>query len=245
VRVIVKIRNYSVIPLANILFSPQNSIKYYLTVLKIKLMSTIQKADTRKSTNLLKKYLRERFNIEVSVKSEYYSMGSSLNISYNLGIDEKEVKSIVKNLQYSRFDGMTDCSYNVDNAGIIIDGYQLAEFKHVFVKQDWSEDFSYKLAKFLSDNIKFQDVTELESKEQIHSRFSELYGGAWTWSQLLWQLFKTSNFATQDESKINLLEVHHSDKNSWQIYFIYEIDGIKYNTEEIPTITKRNKTSPY
>jgi hypothetical protein len=132
-------------------------------------MSTIQKADTRKSTNLLKKYLRERFNIEVSVKSEYYSMGSSLNISYNLGIDEKEVESIVKNLQYSRFDGMTDCSYNVDNAGIIIDGYQLAEFKHVFVKQDWSEDFSYKLAKFLSDNIKFQDVPELESKEQMHT----------------------------------------------------------------------------
>ena len=43
---------------------------------------TFLQADRRKTTSILKKYLREKYGINASIKSEIYSGGSSLNISY-------------------------------------------------------------------------------------------------------------------------------------------------------------------
>jgi hypothetical protein len=192
----------------------------------------IQQADTRKTSILLKKYFKETFGIDVRLKSEKYSMGSSLNVWYNLGPDHREVENIAKKLQYGGFDSMQDLSYNIDNEGLIIDGYKLDDFKHVFVHQEMSQEFKYRIAKFISDKMKFEGVFELKSKDDMNKNFSERYGSAWTWSDMVWQKFKTRNFVTQDEEKIKFVSVHWSEKDNGAVYFIYEVDGIKYNTEE-------------
>ena len=85
---------------------------------------TFLQADTRKSTAILKKYLREKYGINASIKSKFYSGGSSLNISYIGGISQHVIEREVNRLQYGRFDGMIDL-YEYNNSaenGLIIDG---------------------------------------------------------------------------------------------------------------------------
>lgn len=193
---------------------------------------TLIKATTRKSTSLLKKLLKDKFNIKTSVRSEFYSMGCSLNVEYALGADQKEVESLVKRLQNSGFDSMTDSSYRVDNEGIVVDGFELESFKHVFVSQTLSTELKYRLAQMISDNMKFEGVTELASAGDMNKLFEGRAFDSWNWNDLLYKLFRTRNFATQDENAIVLKSVHHSEKN-FEVYFIYEVDGVTYNTEVI------------
>lgn len=197
---------------------------------------TVQKADRRKTSHLLKKHLKQTFGIDVKIKSDVFSMGSSLDVYYSLGVDQKEVASVVDNLQHSRFDGMTDCSYSVDNAGLVVDGYQLEEFKHVFVHQEFSEDFKFKLAKCISDNINLRDVPKLETKEQMHEYLKDNTDWGNDWSNILHRLFRVRNFVTQDESKINLVSCAFNDDHQ-TIYFIYEVEGKQYNTEVLEVAT--------
>jgi hypothetical protein len=192
----------------------------------------ILQADTRKSTHLLKKHLKSIFGIDFKVRSEFFSMGCSLNISYTLGPDNKEVENITENLRYGRFDGMQDLAYSVDVAGIIVDGYQLQEFKFVHVKQEISKALKFKMTKLISDFMSFEGSFPLENEEQMHESFKERFGAAWTWSDIFYQRVQTHNFVTQDENKINIISVHVSEKGVNQLYFIYEVDGIKYSTEE-------------
>ncbi len=191
-------------------------------------------ADTHKSTSLLKKMLKERFNLSCTVKSEKYSMGCSLNISYQLGVDQKEIENIVNNLKYGTFDSMTDCAGIQDVDGIIYDGYKLEEFKHVFVRQKLTAELWYRLATMMSDNIKYEGIPDLLSIEQMNESFGTRIGSAWTWNDHIKQHFKTCNFATQDKSKIELKSVHWSEKHNGHVYFIYEVDGKEYNTEIVP-----------
>ena len=194
---------------------------------------TAIKATTRKSTSLLKKLLKDKFNIKATVRSEFYSMGCSLNVEYTLGVEEDVVSDLLKKLQYGGFDGMTDSSYRLDNEGIVVDGFQLEEFKHVFVRQNISDELKYRLTQMISDNMKFEGVPELTSKENMYESFPEREFGAWTWNELFNRMFTTRNFATQDENKIELKSVHRSEKNG-EVYFIYEVDGVEYNTEVLP-----------
>ncbi len=194
----------------------------------------IIKADTRKSTSLLKKLLKDSFNIKTSVRSDFYSMGCSLRIEYALGIDEKQVKAIASKLQDSGFDGMTDSKFSIDNEGLIVDGFELENFDRVFVNQTLPDSLKYRMAKMISDNHKFDEVPELNSQEEFHTSFGSRIFNAWTWSELFSSLFTVRNFATQDEEKIVLKSVHFSEINNCKVYFLYEVDGVEYNTEVLP-----------
>lgn len=199
---------------------------------KMSTTATILKADTRKSTSLLKKYLKEAFGIKVSVRSEFYSMGCSLNISYSLGTDQKLIDAVCDKLKYGAFDSMQDLSYNIDNEGLIVDGYQLEDFKHVFVRQEISTELFYKFAKMLSDSITFQGVPALNSIEEFHTSFPQRYGSAWNWSDMIRQYFSTRNFSTQDESKIVIKSIVEERiiGGSYDLEFIYEVNGVEYST---------------
>ena len=203
-------------------------------------------ADTRKSTSLLKKYLLETYGIKTSVRSEFYSMGCSLNISYTLGPDSGVIENVCKNLQYGGFDGMTDCSYTVECSGLVVDGYKLEEFKHVFVRQECSNDFEIKLCQFAFSKIKFGDLLPPADWSDYCAYKPEVFGysqGSNSLSNLFYRYFRVWNFATQDENKINLLECHFSEQTNGTIYFIYECDGVVYNTEEVPTIGQKESKS--
>lgn len=198
----------------------------------------IVQASTAKSTNLLKKMLKEKFNINATVRSEKYSMGCSLNVEYTLGIEQKEVENILNQLQYGRFDGMTDCSYSVHSAPLIYDGYKLEEFKHVFVRQNWSDEFNLKLIQFWLSKMKYGEIEAPKTVQEMHANNPKVWEyeqGSSSTSNFFYRRFKVSNFATQDETKVNLIDCKSSERSNGEIYFIYEVDGVQYNTEDVPT----------
>jgi len=186
------------------------------------------KADVRKTTHLLKKELKRRFGITASVRTESYSGGSSINISYTFGAYEKEVESFCSNLQYGNFNSMEDIYEYNKSESLVIEGYELEQFKYVFVKQEIPSSFKYQLAKMISDTIKFTDVPEITSEEDYNNDFKTMLFSAWNWTH---KLFRVKNFVTQDESKIVLKSVNWSETNNFTVYFIYEVDGKEYSTE--------------
>ncbi len=195
-------------------------------------------ADTGKTTRLLKKYLKQKYNIDARIASKKYSGGSSLSLDYTLGVDSKIIEDEVGRLQYGRFDGMQDLyeHANKDTVGMVLDGYQLETFRHVFIRQDFSDNFLYRLAQRASDDIKYSDIPELTSITELHKNFPKMHGGAWTWGEYVRTCFNVRNFVTQEESKIVLKSAHHSENGSWNIYFIYEVDGVEYSTEQLPAL---------
>lgn len=205
----------------------------------------LKKADTRKTTSLLKKYLKENFGIKTSIRSEYFSMGSSIAVTYNLGPDVKEVSRVVNSLQYGNFNGMIDMyEHDENHTGLVIDGYQLNDYKYAHTNQKISDAFMYKLAKMFSDSIKFSDVPELKSFEDYHSTFPERWGSAWTWGDMMWQMFNIRNFVTNNEEEIELVSCQAIDDNLNEgVCFTYKVAGVEYNTAkfESPKAAKKSK----
>lgn len=61
---------------------------------------------------ILRKLLAISFPaVTFSVKSQYYSMGSSVNIRWTDGPTERQVNAVISPLYQRRFDGMTDSTY--------------------------------------------------------------------------------------------------------------------------------------
>ena len=201
-------------------------------------------ASTRKSTILLKKYIKNKYNIDCNIKSENYSGGCSLNISYNLGADDDNLNDIKAALEYGRFDGMSDLSYSVDVSGIVVDGFQLQTWKHVFIKQEISENFIKKCALMLSDAKIFDVPDLLPDLSNYNTSFNEIYKRAWTWAQLIYQSFRKRNFVTQDESKINLISCHYDETTNGEIYFKYSVDGLDgvFDTRQYILPINKNKS---
>ena len=201
-------------------------------------------ASTRKSTILLKKYIKEKYNIDCNIKSEVYSGGCSLNISYNLGADKDNLNDIKAALEYGRFDGMSDLSYSVDVSGIVVDGFQLQTWKHVFIEQEISEEFIKKCSLMLSDAKIFDVPDLLPDFSNYNTSFNEIYIRAWTWGQLIYQSFRKRNFITQDERKINLISCHYDENSNSEIYFKYSVDGLDgvFETRQYILPINKNKS---
>ncbi len=193
-----------------------------------------KKADTRKSTSLIKKYLLQKYGIKTSVRSEYYSGGSSLRISYVLGPDRSVIEKEVKRLQYGNFDGMTD-SYNYKEKalrGMVLEGYTLEEYKYVFAERELPMPFKMKLAKALSKVAGFPDVPEYKGGEKAFTEsFNKPFGSAWSWSQLVTQWLPKLNFVTQDEKQITDIKAI-SDKDANRFYIRYKVKGKVYDSRK-------------
>jgi hypothetical protein len=191
-------------------------------------------ADTRKSTNLLKSYLKNKFGIDFKVKTEKYSGGSSINISYMLGPDDHLVSMETAQCQHGSFNGMEDIYEYTHPADFILEGFKLETFNYVFVSQDVPTEFWFEIGKLFSKKFKFQDVPELKTMEQMNENFKERFGSAWTWLQLLRQSFEVLSFVTDDPSKITLIDITR-DKERVNSYVItYSVEGIEYKTTSFP-----------
>ena len=203
-------------------------------------------ASTRKSTILLKKYIKEKYNIECNIKSESFSGGNSLDISYKFGCDDENLSDIKTALCDSGFDGMQDLKYSIDCSSMIIDGFKLETFNFVSIKQEISEEFIKKCALMLSDAKIFDVPDLLPDLSNYNTSFTEIYRSAWTWAQLIYQSFRKRNFITQDESKINLISCHYDETINGEIYFNYSVDGLDgvFDTRQyILPINKNNSIS--
>jgi hypothetical protein len=188
-----------------------------------------------KQTNLLKKYIKQRFGVSVRIKTEHYSMGCSINIDWTLGCSKKDIEKICNRLQYGDFDGMTDMYNYSDDAqtGLTIDGVNLNTFKYVFVQRYVPETIGFQLAKAISDKYSYQGVHKCETMEDYRKNFSDRFGSAWNWQDMAYRQTAKLNFITQDESEIKIIEAYKDEKISdcWDdIHFIYEVGGKRYET---------------
>lgn len=203
----------------------------------MKNQENIQKADGRKTTALIKKMMKERFNIKISVQSESYSGGSSLNVKYNLGPDDKVIESVLKNLQYGNFNGMEDIyEMNDEKTGIVYDGYQLDDFKFVFVRQEMSKEFKYKMAEAIDSKIKFENL-ELTADLHTYQPNSSFR----SYNDMMFQQLGQTNFATQNEDEIVFVDAKYEDtpQEYNRIVLYYTIGGVIYNTSSLKPIQQQ------
>ena len=193
-------------------------------------------SNTAKSTALLKQYLKDKYNIKAKVKSDSYSGGSSLRVSYIGGPDDKIVKKDLSRLQYGSFDGMEDI-YNYKNdaeTGIRLNDTDLETYKFVFVEQELTDDIYFRMAKLFSEKYNYSEIPKLTDISQFREQFDKPFIGRWNWSELIRFRVEETNFVTDDLENVILLDTENINKP----YFIYEYKGKKYRTDKFETIGK-------
>lgn len=86
-------------------------------------------AEPAYSAKVLKGYLQQLFpSTKFSVKSDTFSMGCSIDVSYTDGPLAEEVDAIAGLFEYGRFDAMQDLSYSVP---VHVPGCRGAKYVHV------------------------------------------------------------------------------------------------------------------
>lgn len=82
----------------------------------------------------IKAQLKKEFPaIKFSVRSDNFSMGDSVNISYQDGVPVSMVEAVTDKFQYGSFDGMTDC-YISDNRNDLI-----PQTKYISIRREMSD----------------------------------------------------------------------------------------------------------
>jgi len=194
-----------------------------------------QKADTKKTTALIKKHLKEKYNIKASVKSSKYSGGSSLRISYNCGPDNNIVKQELAGLQMGSFNGMEDIyEYNHCDAPVLY-GYELQQYKYVFIEQCIPSEVMTEMCKVVDKDFNLEG---LEKLEELHKTFKNRDCGAWTWSEFMSRNLKEASFITDDYANIKITGYETNTGIGWGFVFTYEYNGKTYKTFE--TINDNN-----
>lgn len=106
-------------------------------------LAQFQKADKRTTTTMLKAYILREFPTvsKVSITSDSFSGGDSIDITYYAPEPIKELESIQYQLRYGSFDGMTDSySHTQDKEAFIIDGFIMEEYKYAHVRFEQSNE---------------------------------------------------------------------------------------------------------
>ena len=108
-------------------------------------LAQYKRADTRTSSNLLKRYILDKYPTvsKVTVNTEKFSGGDSISLTYHAPEVIKEIEDLQYKLRKGRFDGMTD-SYDYskktsEDDYLIYDGYILESYKYshiYFVQSD-------------------------------------------------------------------------------------------------------------
>lgn len=185
------------------------------------------KADTRKTTYLIKKYLKEKYGIEVRVKSDFFTGGSSLDIYYTMGTDPKVVESDLKRLQKGSFNGMEDIYEYADESekGIILDGFMLQNYKYVSASREIPEKFKIRLAELFSEKYSIKGFKPFDGTIDDFYRYQETnFGNANKWSDLIYQLLNGQNFNIQDPDKITDLKLE-GNLGYKESYLTYKLKG--------------------
>lgn len=108
----------------------------------------------------IKSELKTAFpDINFSVKSDNYSMGDAVRISYTDGVPAKDVEAIVNKYQYGNFDSMTDMYENTNSRT------DLPQAKYVQVSREMSEAAKDELLDFVQkhygcDHLGYLDYFE-------------------------------------------------------------------------------------
>ena len=127
--------------------------------------------------NAIKKELKQKFPlIKFKVRSDNYSMGDSVDISYVDAVPTEQVEALTDKYQAGSFDGMTDMyTYYERNE-------DLPRSKYVMVQRTMSEETKALIKKTLTKYYEIDEET-WNNETEFYSRF-----GCWT-DQLIYRTF--------------------------------------------------------
>jgi len=107
---------------------------------------------TNDTAKMIRKTLKNHFPlVKFSVRSDKYSGGSSINVSYTDGPFVREVEAVVKFYEGAKFDGMTDCK-DYQTALMVLEGDEMPTevnfgADYVFVNRKTSAEYDAELVK--------------------------------------------------------------------------------------------------
>lgn len=169
----------------------------------------------------IRKELKQHFpHIKFKVRSESYSMGSSINVSWTNGVTEEQVENIIKKYQYGHFNGMIDL-YEHSNSRD-----DIPQVKFVFAKRELSKDNILKFAQVISEEN--DQLEKPQTEEDLGKSFD--YQGRWfNWYQIVWRY----------TNKLDLSEaitIKHKENYSGSVDECYEV--VKEQQKEQPFFSK-------
>ena len=195
----------------------------------------MERANTRETSALIKRYIKEKYNVCAKVRTSKYSGGDSLDIEYTAGPDEGIIKPLFNNLQEGDFDGMIDLYEYRDKSGLSLYGKELETRKYVFVRQEIPAPLYFALAKCYSDANNFAGIPKLETPEQLYKNdpaFEKWAGGCWTWQHFFDRAFEDRNFCTDETDKIKIISCEDDPDKNRAVIFTYEYEGKRYKTNK-------------
>lgn len=128
-------------------------------------LSQFKQADRRATTNILKAHILKEFPQvkKVEVKSDVFSMGSSLDVWYYSPEPVQGVEDLINSLQYGRFNSMEDIyEHNEGDNEVIINGHILTTYKYTTAKHEKIEDEAINLVKAAVETIELQEVEPID-----------------------------------------------------------------------------------
>lgn len=139
-------------------------------------LSQYTKADTRKTTNVIKAYILKTFTdvVKVSVKTDFFAGGDSMHVTYHAPSEIKELESFIETFQEGRFDGMNDIyEYHEKRKPIIIDGFILQTYKYTSARHEVAEAREVREAKPAGQPIKSGSLELIQYSEKAIALFGD------------------------------------------------------------------------
>jgi hypothetical protein len=132
-----------------------------------------QKSEAAQVAALIRKELKEKFpQIKFSVKSENYSGGNSVGVSYENGVPSSEIEKITNKHVDGNFDGMTDC-YNYNS-----NPKNLPRAKYIFVSRNISAEIKEATKKDIAARFGMNDANDEQEWMKVFNCWSD---------QVLWR----------------------------------------------------------
>lgn len=116
----------------------------------------------------------KKHGINASVRSDSYSMGSSVRVRIQQDITpaaKKEIEAFCNQFQYGHFDGMTDC-YEYSNRND-----SLPQVKFVFVEVDYSDEIKQAAKDYIS---RISGIEEYERDRYSWMALNGSWGNFWS-----------------------------------------------------------------
>jgi len=138
-------------------------------------LSQFKKADRRTTTEIVKRHIRATWPAVqiVAVKTDVFSGGDSMDVTYHAPERIAELETFVKSFQEGHFDGMTDMYEYHDRPEIILEGHILQSYK--FASSHFSKCDAKPITPVSAAPINSPDGVTIsfnESKGGIEIRFS-------------------------------------------------------------------------
>lgn len=162
----------------------------------------------------IRRELAEKFpGIKFSVRSKSFSMGNSVDVSWELGPTTKEVDAVIGKYEYGRFDAMQDLQYNDNDPARCAFRAANGEAKYVHGSRSMPEGLFDRLCRDIAAHYGEEFTSQFQRRKndsfdlgslahQAYSRCSFPAGAEYVGVASGWELTLTGACAASDSIRI-------------------------------------------